>query len=100
MIEPPNQPNEGLRGFNEMFGGLVRGLRSQSYDLAQDARLIEQAWNEKDIDALLQLRAIDGDQAHELKKILSEPPPPEPTVSLDFDVHEDPVTGELLYYQR
>ena len=49
---------------------MVTGLRTKAHDLMLDARLIEQAWELRDIDSLVQLHAIDSKQAAELYKII------------------------------
>lgn len=56
--------------FNTLFLVMVTGLRTKAHDLMLDARLIEQAWELRDIDSLVQLHAIDSKQAAELYKII------------------------------
>jgi hypothetical protein len=60
----------GIDQFHTLFSVMVTGLRIKAHDLMLDARLIEQAWELRDIDSLVQLQAIDSKQAAELIRIV------------------------------
>lgn len=62
-----------LQGFQTLLAGRVDRLRGQAQEMDQEARLIEVAWDARNVDDLLVLKAINPTQAMELRRLLEDP---------------------------
>jgi len=62
--------SESLLPFQRVIAVRVQALRSQAYELNQDASLIEKAWDRLDLNDLVSLKVLDPAQAAELRVLL------------------------------
>lgn len=65
-----SEPVEVLGGFAMLVEQQVQVRLVQSQELAQDARLIAEAWAQRDIESLVALQILDSDQANELLRLV------------------------------
>jgi hypothetical protein len=58
-----------VEGFSNLIKSQVQIRLVQAQELAQDARLIASAWEQRDVSSLVALNVLDSDQAVALQRL-------------------------------
>lgn len=62
--------SDPLEAFSTFIRSQVQTRLEQAQELAQDARLIAAAWEQQDVDTLVELGLLDSEQANALRRLV------------------------------